>query len=406
MRTAHSLELLTLLVAISACTTGKPMQKPMFAGNSPAAAMPLGTPSTGSSASTSGAAGSTSPARSGGGGAATATGSDASAPATSGRRGAKDAAAPDAGESAASAEPRGTGPGDWVAGDYPADTQTYLEIKDVPGQMGNTREYKVHVPPSYDPHTPMPVVFCIHGLGQDATMFCVDGAGMPAKADAAHFILVMPNGYQNSWNGGTCCGGAASAGLDDIGLMRAIFKEVSGHLNIDLSRVYATGLSNGGYMSYRLACEAADLFVAVAPGSGAIGMDDIGGGTSTTGDFKDCKPSKSVSVLDFHGTQDGLVPYSLQKPSLERIATAAGCKLTTHAATQPASGGDTTCVTYDDCPSGIDISACSVMGGGHDWFGSDNCGTGVAAACAIVGANSDTLKNTDSAWEFFSAHAR
>jgi polyhydroxybutyrate depolymerase len=317
-------------------------------------------------------------------------------------------AAADAGSGDAGHEPRGTGPGDWVAGDYPKDLpmQTYLEIKDVPGQAGNTRQYKVHVPPGYDPAKPMPVVFCIHGLGQNAVMFCVDGAGMPAKADAAGFILVMPNGYQSSWNAGTCCGGAATAKLDDVGLMRAIFKEVSGHLNIDLSRVYATGLSNGGYMSYRLACDAADLFVAVAPGSGAIGMDDIGGGSATTGDWAACKPSAKVSLLDFHGTADPLIPYKLQKASLERIAMLEGCKLTTHAATQPKSAGDTTCVSYDDCPSGLDITGCSVMGGGHDWFGSDNCGTGVMAACSIVGANSDTLKNTDAAWEFFSAHAR
>jgi polyhydroxybutyrate depolymerase len=309
---------------------------------------------------------------------------------------------------AGSSEPRGTGPGDWVAGDYPKDLtmQTYLEIKDVPGQAGNTRQYKVHVPPGYDSAKPMPVVFCIHGLAQNAVMFCVDGAGMPAKSDAEGFILVMPNGYQSSWNAGTCCGAAATAKLDDVGLMRAIFKEVSGHLNIDLSRVYATGLSNGGYMSYRLACEAADLFVAVAPGSGAIGMDDIGGGSASTGDWAACKPSAKVSLLDFHGTADPLIPYKLQKPSLERLAMLEGCKLTTHAATQPKSAGDTTCVSYDDCPSGMDLTGCSVMGGGHDWFGSDNCGTGVMAACAIVGANSDTLKNTDAAWEFFSAHAR
>jgi hypothetical protein len=86
--------------------------------------------------------------------------------------------------------PRGTGPGDWVAGDYPPDIemQNYLEIDNLPGQAGNARQYKVHVPPSYDPKKPMPVVFCIHGLAQNAVMFCVDGAGLNTKADAANFI--------------------------------------------------------------------------------------------------------------------------------------------------------------------------------------------------------------------------
>jgi polyhydroxybutyrate depolymerase len=80
--------------------------------------------------------------------------------------------------------------------------------------------------------------------------------------------------------------------------------------------------------------------------------------------------------------------------------------LTTHAATQPASKGDTTCLSYDACPSGIDVTGCTVQGGGHVWFGSPNCGTGVDAACAIVGANSTSLVNTDAVWDFFQAHPR
>jgi polyhydroxybutyrate depolymerase len=309
---------------------------------------------------------------------------------------------------AGSAAVRSTGPGDWVAGDYPKDLMmpNYLELSGLPGQGDNVRQYKVHVPPSYDPKTPMPVVFCFHGLGQDPLMFCVTGADMPAKSDKAGFILVMPNGYQNSWNAGTCCGAAVSEKLDDIGFIRALFAEVSKHLNIDLTRVYATGLSNGGYISYRLACEASDLFVAVAPGAGAVGMDDIGGGTAADGDFEACMPAQKVSLLELHGTEDPLIPYMLVKPSLDRIAKLNGCSSMTHPASQPQSAGDTTCITYDGCPSGIEVTGCSVEGGGHVWFGSPNCGTGVEAACAIVGENSKNLVNTDAVWDFFKRHAR
>jgi Esterase PHB depolymerase len=165
--------------------------------------------------------------------------------------------------------------GDWGSGDYPPGditAQNYLTISGVKGQQGNDRQYKVHVPPSYSPATPMPVLFCLHGLFQNAVMFCLDtGVAWNTKSDAEGFILVMPNGYQNSWNGGTCCGAAATAGLDDVSLIRAIFAEVSTHLNVDPHRVYATGLSNGGYLSYRLACEASDIFVAIAPAAGAVG---------------------------------------------------------------------------------------------------------------------------------------
>ena len=203
--------------------------------------------------------------------------------------------------------------GDWSAGDYPSNFSggNYLTISGVTGQMGNARQYGVHVPTGYSAGTPVPALFCIHGLDQNPVMFCLDsGVAWPTKADQEGFVVIMPNGYMNSWNAGTCCGGAVSAGLDDVALMRAIFAEVGKHVNIDLRRVYATGLSNGGYMSYRLACEASDLFVAVAPSAGAIGTAAIGGGTGTTTDLTTCAPTHKVSVLDIHGTSDPLIPYS------------------------------------------------------------------------------------------------
>jgi len=309
--------------------------------------------------------------------------------------------------SAGAAAPRSTGPGDWKAGDYPPELAmpNFLEITGLPNQAGMARQYKVHVPPSYDPNVPMPVVFCFHGLGQDALLFCINGAGMPEKSDKEGFILVMPNGYANSWNGGTCCGDAAAQKLDEIGFVRAVFAEVSEHLNVDLTRVYGTGLSNGGYMSFRIACEASDIFVAVAPGAGAIGSADIGGGTQAESDIAACN-AKGTSVLAIHGTEDGLVAYSVHKPSLDRIAEQNGCMLTTKPAAQPASVGDTTCTSYEGCPAGVDVTGCTVQGGGHVWFGSPNCGTGVDAACAIVGANSTSITNTDVIWEFFRTHTR
>jgi polyhydroxybutyrate depolymerase len=228
---------------------------------------------------------------------------------------------------------------------------------------------------------------------QNAVSFCVNGAGLPGKSDAEGFILIMPLGHQNSWNGGDCCGGAQTMGLDDVALIRAIFEEVAGHLNVDRHRVYTTGFSNGAYLSYRLACEAADLFVAAAPGAG---------GAPTP-----CNPSKPVSILDIHGTADGYVNYSLQKPSLDSLAAKNGCQLATSASSLPPSGGDTTCVTYGGCPAGVEVTGCTIQGGGHVWFGDPGCGTGVGPiGCVFVGANSDFMLNTDSIWKFFSRLSR
>lgn len=307
--------------------------------------------------------------------------------------------------------------GDWMPGDYPPDLGkgNYLTISGVSGQMGNTRQYGVHVPTGYRSDAPVPALFCIHGLGQTAVMFCLDtGVAWPAKADQENFVVVMPNGYQNSWNGGTCCGSAASSGLDDVALIRAIFAEVGKHVNIDLGRVYATGLSNGAFLSYRLACEASDIFVAVAPSAGAIGTAAIGGGISqlTTGgttDWKTCAPTNKISVLDIHGTSDPLIPYSAQAPSLAVVQASDGCSTTTMPATVVPSGGDTTCVSFAGCPTcpSVNVTGCSIMGGGHCWFGSSDCGTGGGSiGTAIVGNNSSFMKNTDAIWSFFARLSR
>jgi polyhydroxybutyrate depolymerase len=347
----------------------------------------------------------------------------------------------------------GVPPGPWSAGDYPPGitAQTWLPISGVQGQQGLTRQYKVHVPPGYTASAAAPIVFCFHGLDQDGVAFCTDsGVGWNTKSDQEGFVLVIPNGYQQSWNGGSCCGTAASMNLDDVSLVRAIFAEVAQHVSIDSKRVYATGYSTGAYMSYRLACEASDLVTAVAPSAGEIGIPSIGGGTAGLGggtadagsDFPTCAPTQPVSVLDIHGTSDMLIPYSLQPKTLALAAMNDGCSMTTAASPQaPPSGGDTTCVTYSGCASGIEVSACSIQGGGHCWFGSPDCGTGAAEVLcsggtglggllgggasglgalagllgdggidgivsSIVGNNSNYMKNTDQAWAFFSRHSR
>jgi polyhydroxybutyrate depolymerase len=309
-----------------------------------------------------------------------------------------------------------TGPGDWGPGDYPPDPHSgdYLELTDLPGQPGKVRGYKVHVPPSYDPSVPMPAVFAFHASNMTAIMFAVDGIGLLPKADTEGFIAVMPNGIQEdgfggSWNGGTCCGAAADQQLDDVGFVRAVFAQLGEHLNIDLTRVYALGLSNGAHMAYRLGCEASDIFAAIAPLAGGVCTPELAPEPhDVMTSFTSCAPAYPVAVLGMHGTKDTFVPYESLKPTLDFWATTEGCTTTTRTADAPLSGGDTSCVTYTGCPSGIEVTGCSVMDGGHCWFGSDNCGTGAPLGIGnlVVGNNSNMLKATDEAWSFFTRHTR
>ena len=315
---------------------------------------------------------------------------------------------------ATAAVARGTGAGDWVAGNYPSDLRgsTYLELEGIAGQNGMPREYKVHVPPSYVPNTPMPLVFCIHGLGQQPETLCLTGTAMDQLADRAGFILVLPRGFSTSWNGGACCGPARDANLDDVAFFRAMLADIGKHLNVDLDRVFATGLSNGAYMSYRLACEAAELFGGVVAGAGALGVnervDDALMGTglfSASSNFERCAPSRPVSILATHGTSDFVVPIALQAKSLANTAAAFGCSATTKPATAPKSGGDTTCTTYEGCPGDIEVTGCAVAQGGHCWFGSPDCGIGLGVSGAqAAGNNSNTLDNSAALLEFIRAH--
>ncbi len=304
--------------------------------------------------------------------------------------------------------------GAWSAGDYPKDlkSQSYIAISGVRGQRGLQREYKVHVPKGYNKNTPTPVVFCIHGLSQNPVLFCIDGTntsgnnfngkgGLIDQADENGFILIMPNGYKWSWNAGSCCGSARRMGLDDVALFRAILAEVGRHLNVDTHRVYATGVSNGGFMSFRLACEASDMIAAIVTASGEIVLNPQ----------SSCQPENKVSVLSFHGTSDPIVPYSGFESSMPYIATWNGCSSNTTSASFPNSGGDTTCATYTGCPAGVTVTGCSVENGGHCWYGSPSCGTGYGKLGSnligiIIGDNSDITVESDDVWPFMKNYTR
>ena len=123
-------------------------------------------------------------------------------------------------------------------------------------------------------------------------------SGFNGVADQNGFVVVYPNGTGRwsgdilfTWNGGNCCGSAQEKNVDDVGFMRAIVTDLQTQFKIDPKRIYATDMSNGGILAQRLGCEAADLFAAIAPVAGTL-------------NFTPCTPSRSVSVIEFHGTAD------------------------------------------------------------------------------------------------------
>ena len=140
--------------------------------------------------------------------------------------------------------------------------------------QGRKRTYLVHVPPSYNGSRPVPLVLVLHG-GMGNAAGTEKLTGMSAKADKEGFIVVYPDGTGLlgdrilTWNVGFGFGYALRKNVDDVGFMKALVANLGTKYSIDRARVYATGISNGGMMSYRLASDASDVFAAVAPVCGS-----------------------------------------------------------------------------------------------------------------------------------------
>jgi polyhydroxybutyrate depolymerase len=168
---------------------------------------------------------------------------------------------------------------------------------------GIAREYLVHVPKSYRA-APTPMLIALHGGGGNADSQADDSNyGLIGKSEQAGFIAVFPNGYSRlpsgvfaTWNAGACCGAAQRDGADDVGFIREVIGRVEKQARVDPRRIFATGMSNGAMMDWRLACEVPEIR-AIAP---VEGTDNTGA----------CKPAHPVPVIEFHAADDPNVPFN------------------------------------------------------------------------------------------------
>ena len=253
----------------------------------------------------------------------------------------------------------------------------------------DTRSFDLHFPATYDPNVPTPIVLNFHGYTSNAPQEVLL-SNMNDKADTAGFIVVYPQGTgtAQSWNAGACCGDAAAQNKDDVGLVGKILDMLEDRLCVDTKRVFATGMSNGGFMSHRLACEMSTRIAAVAPVAGVLGIST-------------CAPTRPVPIMHFHGTLDPLVPYAgstvLGFPSVpDTFAGWAKRQSCVGDALETYRKVDTHCATYNACAQGSEVTLCTVDGGGHTWPG----GTPIPA----LGYTTPNLVATDAMWDFFVKH--
>lgn len=242
--------------------------------------------------------------------------------------------------------------------------------------FGGDRPVTLRVPTGYVEGTPTPLVLALHGYSVDGE-FMEGYTGFGTLFETEGFLLAAPNGTIDEggdrfWNGTDACCDLFGSGVDDEAYLLDILDEIALDYTVDPDRVYLIGFSNGGFMSYRLACHHADRFAAVVSLAGA-----------TYDDALDCTPSAPVSVLQVHGTVDPTIQYDggtidvegapVTYPSaqgtVERWSTSNGCTGsgagTARDLVGSLAGDETAVLDATGCPAGVDVALRTVTGGSH-----------------------------------------
>ncbi len=246
---------------------------------------------------------------------------------------------------------------------------------------GVMRRYYLHVSASTESSAPL--VVNMHGYLSNPTMQS-EWSQMIDVADPRGMIVAHPEGLDNSWNAGVCCGSSSTGGVDDVGFIRAVVADIQSAACVDPQRIYATGLSNGGFMSNRLGCEAADLFAAVAPVVGALRIP-----------LEECLPERPMPIFAFNGVQDPLVPIADGNATIDRWVELDGCD--PEPEVEELDGGS--CRTWSGCDGDGDVRMCTLDPMGHCWPGRspDMC-------YSFIGPYSDTVDATVRMLDFFEQH--
>jgi polyhydroxybutyrate depolymerase len=282
-----------------------------------------------------------------------------------------------------------------AAGDQlgPGDHERLLQIGDL------HRSYTIHVPAHYDAKRPTPLVLALHGAGTNGLMMA-NYTGLSKKADDAGFIVVYPNGTGAgglllTWNSG-----GMPSKVDDVGYLRKVLDDAASCVNVDQQRIYATGLSNGAMMCYRLANEMSDRIAAIAPVAGTLAIDNY-------------RPKRAVPVIHFHGTDDKLVPIEGPKnaaPSgfgfksvpqtIRIVADYNHCAKDPQVTELPDTAHDGTKVTrkvYAPKEGRAEVVVYLIDGGGHTWPGHE-------MPIKFLGKTTKQISANDLLWEFFEKH--
>jgi polyhydroxybutyrate depolymerase len=261
---------------------------------------------------------------------------------------------------------------------------------------GLSRSYMLNLPPGYYESTGFSLVIAMHGGGGSASQFETTSK-LTAKANASGFIVVYPEGTGiiNTWNAGTCCGSGVTNNINDVKFISQLIDKLIARYKINPKKIYATGHSNGGMMSYRLACELPTKIAAIAPNGSTMVVTQA------------CNPSRAVPVLHMHSKLDQHVLYTggygngvsgVYCPPLDSVLNVWSLKNNcTTTGEVVISNSNYTQKRWRNCTNNVTIDYYLTNDGGHGWPG------GLPG-----GPNSDTpstsINANDLLWNFFQQH--
>jgi polyhydroxybutyrate depolymerase len=271
-------------------------------------------------------------------------------------------------------------------------------------QGGTTRNYLLYTPSKYSSDSPAALVVVLHG-GHGDGQRAADQTGFVPVADREGFLVVYPEAVEDHWNDGRR---TTVSDFDDVAYITAVVEDVSARRTVDADRVFVTGISNGGMMTQRLACDATEKFAAYASVVANLpaAREAI------------CKPTRPVSMLLINGTEDPLMPYRggeikkgrragkggtvLSAPETAAFwASTSGCSMTgatTQLPDKDSRDGSTIKATrYGECDAGVSVRFYSIDGGGHAWPGSPV----KPRFTRLTGKMSNDVAASELIWEFF-----
>ena len=262
---------------------------------------------------------------------------------------------------------------------------------------GLKREFITYVPAGSTDYGKMPVIISLHGrLGTaDRQM---KFANFKPIADREKVIIVCPQGIDRSWNDGRETP-ANTKGINDVKFIDQLISYIIDIYNADASRIYVTGMSNGGFMTSRLACELNSRIAAIAVVAASMDKD------------MSYQPTKPMPAMYIQGTKDPLVPYAgglMRKGAkgaiyghediLKKWAVADNCDNKPEITTLPVKVDDGTSVTKEEysCPNGLKVIGFTVVDGGHTWPGGSQY-----LPKFIIGPRSKNINACEEIWKFF-----